>query len=200
MKMKKQVTTQDCTASTSVSLVVLIRHWPLSIPYQQQLLAMANIVEVHELILVGKHIRELPIVLSNEPKLRSFQLHTSAYFLMAEVGAFEATADVLVILKQGVNLSAQMLQKIPFIVTKGYAFGGLISLRYRWWTSFLKQATIYCKGLFWFRLSQGYFVSRKVYYQSGGFKNNGKLLSFFELLCKQEKLSNYTFLFSQENT
>lgn len=193
--MKEQATFQGCTTPATLSMVVLARHWPLSDSYQQKLLTLVHLEVVYELILVGKQMQELPPLLIKEPKLRSFQLNSDSPFLMAEAGAFEAAADVLVILKQGVNLSAQMLQKIPLAVAKGYEFGGLIARSNRWWTGFLKLATAHYKGLFWFRLSQGYFVSRKVYYQSGGFKYNGKLLSFFQLLCKQQKLSSYTFLF-----
>lgn len=193
--MKEQATFQGCTVPATLSVVVLARHWPLSDSYQQQLLALAHLEVVHELILVGKQMQELPPLLIKDPKLRSFQLDSDSPFLMAEAGAFEAAADVLVILKQGVHLSGQMLQKIPLAVAKGYEFGGLIARSNRLWTGFLKLATAYCKGVFWFRLSQGYFVSRKVYHHSGGFKQDGRMISFFELLCKQQKLSRYTFLF-----
>jgi hypothetical protein len=198
--MKEQETFRGCTAPAALSVVVLVRHWPLSDSYQQQLLALAQLEVVHELILVGKQMQELPPLLIKEPKLRSFQLNSDSSFLMAEAGAFEAAADVLVILQQGVKLSAQMLQKIPLTVAEGYEFGGLIAQRNRWWTGILKLATASCKGLCWFRLSQGYFASRKIYHHSGGFKQDGRMISFFELLCKQQKLSPYTFLFLPEQT
>ena len=92
-----------------------------------------------------------------------------------------------------------MLNAIPLAVAKGYEFGGLIAGSNRWWKGLMKLTTAYCSGLCWFRFSQGYFVSRKVYHQSGGFKYNGQTIPFFELLSKQRKLSPYTFLFFGKN-
>ena len=193
--MKEQAILQDFTSPASLSVLVLIRHWPLSDSYQQQLLVLAHLEVVHELILVGKQIQDLPPQLIKESKIRSFQLTSGSLSMIAEAGAFEAEADVLVILKQSVNIFAKMLQKVPLAVGRGYEFGGLVAGRNRWWIGFLKMATVYCKGLCWFRLCQGYFVSRKIYHQSGGFKQNGRLISFSELLGKQQKISRFTFLF-----
>lgn len=193
--MKHLTTPSKPPESASLSVLVLIRHWPLSNIYQQQLLVLSRLKGLHELILVGKQKHGLPAELEQEPKIRFFQLNSASPALMAEAAAFEANADVLVILKQGVSLPAQMLQTIPLAIAQGYEFGGLLTGSRRWWTGLLKLATIHCKGLFWFRLSQGYFVSQKVFHNSGGFKYNGRLISFFELLCKQQKLARYTFLF-----
>lgn len=181
--------------ATSLSVMVLVDHWPLKERYQDQLLELAQAGAVQELILLSKQLPEqLPPQLEKEPKLRHFQLSSDSLSLMAEAGVFEACADVLLLLKQGVSLPTQALQAIKEAEAEGFHFGGLIRKRNSWWVSFLKMATVYCKGLFWFRFSQGYFVSRKVYHQSGGFKHNGKLRSFFELLCKQQQLSSYTFI------
>lgn len=59
----------------------------------------------------------------------------------------------------------------------------------------LKKTIMSVKGLAWFWLSRGYFVSRKLYQLSGGFKYDGKEISFYKLLSKQEKRSRYSFLF-----
>jgi hypothetical protein len=180
---------------SSMSVLVLVSHWPLTERYQEQLKALAQADVVQELILFGKEVQELPLSLAGEAKLRSYQLPSASLPLMTEAAAFEARAEVLLVLKQGVSLPEQTLQAIPPAVAKGYYFGGLIGRRNRWWFSFLKVATIYCKGLFWFHLCKGYFVSRKVYHHSGGFKQNGRLISFSELLCRQKKLSRYTYIF-----
>lgn len=193
--MKEQATSEDSGAPATISVLVLIRYWTLSESDQQQLLTLARLKEVHELILLGKQMQELAPALIKEPKLRFFQFTSGSPSLMAEAGAFEADADVLVILKQGISLSAKMLQKIPLAVANGYEFGGLVARGKPWWIGFLKLATVYCKGLGWFRLCQGYFVTRKVYHRSGGFKNDGLSISFLELLKKQQRLSPYTFLF-----
>lgn len=178
-----------------LSVLILLSHWPLKESSQKQLLELAHAKTVQELILLSKQLPEqLPSQLEKEPKLRYFQLSSDSLSLMAEAGIFEACADVLLILKQDVSLPTQALQAIKEAEAEGFHFGGLIRKRNSWWMSFLKMATVYCKSLFWFRFSQGYFVSRKVYHQSGGFKHNGKLRSFFELLCRQQQLSSYTFI------
>lgn len=181
--------------ATSLSLLVLVSHWPLEKPYQEQLSVLMQAEDVRELILLSKQLPErlLP-QLAKEPKLRYFQLSSGSFPLMAEAGAFEAAADVLVILKQDVSLPEQALQTIREAGVDGVHFGGLIRKRNRLLERVLEMVTVYCKGLFWFRFCQGYFVSRQVYHQSGGFKQNGRLLSFFELLCRQQKLSSYTFI------
>lgn len=137
----------------------------------------------------------LPATLAGQEKLRCLQLNSRSQALLTEAGAFEAGAEVLVILKQGVSLPELSLQSITAAVAGGCHFGGFIPRSKRWWAGMLKSVIIHCKVLFWFRLSKGYFVSRRVYHHSGGFKNDGRLISFFELLCRQEKLSRYTFLF-----
>jgi hypothetical protein len=182
-------------AASRISVLVLLSHCPLTERYQKQLQALARAETVQELILLSKQLPDqLSPHLKKEPKLRHLQLHSDSLSLMAEAGVFEACADVLLILKQDVSLSAPDLQAIIEPEAEGYGFGGLIRKRNSCWAGFLKMATVHCKGLFWFRLSQGYFVSRKVYHQSGGFKHNGRLRSFFELLCRQQKLSSYTFI------
>lgn len=182
--------------ATSISILLPVGHWPLKESYQEMLKELAQTEAVLEIILLSKKLPEqlLP-QLVKESKLRYFQLDSGSLNLMTEAGAFEAVADVLVILKQEVRLPAQALQRIREAVAQGYHFGGLIGKRNRWWVGFLKIATAYCKGLLWFRLCQGFFVDRKLYHQSGGFKQDGRLISFFELLCRQQRLSRYTFLF-----
>lgn len=183
------------TPTATISLLVLISRWPLSEGYQAQLKVLAQTAVVQELILVGKEVQELPLLLAGEAKLRTYQLNSGSLPLMTEAAAFEAGAEVLVILEQGVSLPEQALQAIPGAIAAGYFFGGLIRGRTRWWCGFLEKATVYCKCLLWFRLIQGYFISKKVYHHSGGFKQDGRLITFSQLLCKQKKLSRYTFLF-----
>jgi hypothetical protein len=155
------------TSTATLSVLVLIRRWSLAEDYQAQLIALARVAVVHELILVGKQVQELPLLLAGEAKLRSYQLHSDSLPLRAEAAAFEAGAEVLVMLELDVILPLQALQAIPQTIEDGCYFGGLIRAHSRWWWGFLKRATISCKGLFWFRLIQGYFVSRKVYHHSG---------------------------------
>lgn len=183
------------TSTAPLSVLVLINSWPLAEDYQAQLLSIAQVAVVQELILVGKQVQELPSMLAGESKLRSYELNSGSLSLMAEAAAFEAGAEVLVILEQDVILPQQALQAIPQAIADGCHFGGLIPARSRWWWGFLKIATVSCKGLFWFRLIHGYFVSRKIYHHSGGFKQDGQLITFSKLLCKQKRLSRYTFLF-----
>lgn len=193
--MKQEASIQEINSPATISVLVLVPQWPLSYRYQQQLLILAQFEVVHELILPVNQRQELPPLLKKEPKLRSFQLTSDSFSHMAEAGAFEADADALLILKQDLELSAKMLQEIPLAISRGFEFGGLIKGSKRWWSGLLKLATYYCKGLCWFHLCQGYFMSRKIYHHSGGFKEDGRLISFFELLCKQQKISSYTFLF-----
>lgn len=197
--MKDQTPSTGDTSSTSLSVLVLISHWPLSEKYQQQLLTFARAEEVQELILIGKGMQELPFLLTREPKLRLYRLSSGSVSFMAEAGAFEADADVLVILKQGVSLPGKTLRAIMKVIAAGCHFGGLIGRRNRCWLGLLKKAARSYKGLYWFRLCQGYFVSRKTYHHSGGFKHNGKWISFFELLARQQKISPHTFLFFLRN-
>jgi hypothetical protein len=196
--MKKQTPSPSVSMpahTASLSVLVLMHHWRLSAGEQQQLLALAQCGLVQELILVGREVQELPAGLAGQEKLRCFQLDSSSQALLTEAGAFEAGAEVLVILQQGIGLPEPALHAVGAAVAGGCHFGGFIPRSRRWWAGLLKSATVHCKGLFWFHLTRGYFVSRKVYHHSGGFKNDGRLISFFELLCRQEKLSRYTFLF-----
>ena len=97
--MKEKATIQDYTSPATLSVLVPISYWPLSDSYQQQLLALVQVEVVYELILIGKQVQELLPPLIKEPKVRFFQLNSGSPTLMAEAGAFEAGADVLVILK-----------------------------------------------------------------------------------------------------
>lgn len=132
---------------------------PIKESYQEKLKELAQTEAVLEIILLSKKLPEqlLP-QLVKESKLRYFQLDSGSLNLMTEAGAFEAVADLLVVLKQGVNLPAQALLTIPMAVAQGYHFGGLIGKRNHWWVGFLEIADVYCKGLLWFRLYQGFFV------------------------------------------
>ena len=195
MKVKaQQPFTPKATSTVTISVLVLISRWPLAEDYQTQLIALAQVAVVQELILVGKQVQELPSLLAGEAKLRCYQLDSGSLPLMIEAGAVEAGAEVLVILEQDVILPLQALQVIPQAIEAGCHFGGLIRGGSRWWWGFLKKVTVCCKGLFWFRHVQGYFVSKKFYHHSGGFKQDGRLITFSQLLCKQKKLSRYTFL------
>lgn len=176
-------------------VLVLITNPRLPQKYQHQLLAIARVKEVQEVILVGKHPQELLQLLANEPKLKYFQITFGSLSLMAEAGVFEAQADVLVLLKQGVWLHGHTLRKVLREVASGCHFGGLIPCGKSWWFSMLKNTVVSVRLLVWFRLSKGYFVRRKLYQLSGGFKYDGKEISFYKLLRKQEKLSRYSFLF-----
>lgn len=178
-----------------ISVLVLIStcQWPES--YQKQLLEIAHAADVLEIILVGIQVQELPLLLKKEPKLRHFQICCDSPLLMTEAAAFEARAEVLVILKQGVILTATALEEIPLAVIEGCLFGGFIKSKNRWNAALLKLAAVKCKGLFWFKLTAGYFMSRQVYHHAGGFKQDGRLISFSELFCKQQQLSPYKFIF-----
>lgn len=160
---------------------------------------MARIGMVEEVILIGSRIAEFPDLLKKEPKLRIYQLSYDSFPLMAEAGAFEASAETLVILKQGTLLAEKTLNEIPQTISGGFEFGGLIKSKNRWSAAFLKMAAVKCKGLFWFKITEGYFMSRQVYHHSGGFKHDGKLVSFSDLLCKQQQLSPYKFIFFNES-
>jgi hypothetical protein len=89
---------------SSMSVLVLVSHWPLTERYQKQLKALAQVDVVQELILFGKEVQELPLSLAGELKLRSYQLPSASLPLMTEAAAFEAGAEVLLVLKQGVSL------------------------------------------------------------------------------------------------
>ena len=178
-----------------ISVLVLISNWQMPESYQQQLKEVARSADVLEIILVGKQAENIPPLLKEEPKMRHFQISCCSPSLMAEAGAFEASAEVLVILKQGVILPARALGEIPQAITEGCLFGGFIKSKNRWSAAFLKMAAVKCKGLFWFKITDAYFMSRQVYHHSGGFKHDGKLASFSELLCKQRQLSPYKFIF-----
>lgn len=195
MTQHAQPSISEDTPSASLSVLVLISSWPLEEAYQAQLKTLAQNAVVQELILVGEYVQELPLLLAGEAKLRSYTLNSGSLSLMAEAAAFEAGAEVLVILEQNVILPPKTLQTIPATIAEGCQFGGLIQGRSRWWRGLLRGATVYCKCLLWFRLIQGYFVSRTIYHHSGGFKQDGRLITFSQLLCKQKKLSRYTFLF-----
>lgn len=174
--------------------MVLINNWQLPENYQKKLLEIAHAADVFEIILVGNKSHEVPSLLKKEPKIRHCQVCGDSPLLMAEAAAFEASAEVLVILKQGVMLTAQAIREIPLAIIEGYLFGGFIKSKSRWSAALLKIATIKCKGFFWFRITKGYFMSRQVYHHAGGFKQNGRLISFSELLCKQQKLSPYKLI------
>lgn len=195
INMETPALSSDLFSPTSMCVLVLITNPQLPNKYQHQLLAFTRVKEVQQVILVGKHPQELPQLLANEPKLKYCQIPLGSLSLMAEAGAFEAQADVLVLLKQGVWLQGQTLREICCLVASGYHFGGLIPGGKPWWFSVLKKTIMPVKGLAWFRLSRGYFVSRKLYQLSGGFKYDGKEISFYKLLSKQEKRSRYSFLF-----
>jgi hypothetical protein len=195
MKDPSQALIPKAPPAATISVLVLMRHWLLSQSEQEQLLGLTQLGVVKELILVGKDVQILPASLSGQEKLRCLQLNSSSQALLTEAGAFEAGAEVLVILKQGVSLPELTLQSVTAAVAGGCHFGGFIPHSKRWWAGLLNGVIMHCKGLCWFRLSRGYFVSRRVYHHSGGFKNDGRLISFFELLCRQEKLSRYTFIF-----
>jgi hypothetical protein len=124
-----QATTAKETSTATLSVLVLIRRWPLAEEYQAQLIALARLAVVQELILVGKQVQELPVLLAVEAKLHSYQLYSGSLPLMAEVAAFEAGAEVLVILEQDVLLPLQALQAIPQAIAAGCYFGGLIRAR-----------------------------------------------------------------------
>lgn len=193
--MKAPPLSSDLFSPTSICVLVLITNLPLPQKYQHQLTAIARVKEVQEVILVGKHPQELPQLLANEPKFKYFQFPLGSLSHMAEAGVFEAQADVLVLLKQGVWLQGQTFREILHEVASGCHFGGLIPGNKNRWFSVLKHTLMSVKVLAWFRLSRGYFVSRKLYQLSGGFKYDGKEISFYRLLSKQEKRSHYSFLF-----
>ena len=194
--MKDQTSPPDKPGDPSLSVLMLIQcPWRFTGRDQLQLLKIARLAVVKELIMVGKQLPKLSFQLEKEAKLRFFKLDSESLPLQAEAGAFEACADILVYLQQGVKLKEHFLLQVPLAVAEGFQFGGLIISRNRCWAHVLKVSCTLCKGLFWFRKSQGYFVSRKVFHQSGGFKHNGQLIPFLELLSKQQKLSSYTFLF-----
>lgn len=88
---------------------MLITNQRLPQKYQHQSVAIAGVKEVQEVFLIGKHAQELPELLNNELKLKYFQITSVSLPLMAEAGVFEAQAEVLVLLKQGVCLHAQTL-------------------------------------------------------------------------------------------
>lgn len=192
--MKVPAPTPTLVPTAPISILVMMGRWELSDSDQQQLLQMAQADPVEEVILLGKMEEELPPILQHEPRLRQFQVNSCTPSLMAEAGAFEARAEVLLVLKTVSCLNRQALDGILLALKEGYEFGGLIRERNRWQTSLLKMGTAYCRGLFWFGFSHAYFMSKRVFYQSGGFKQNGKLVSFRELLCKQEQLSPYKFI------
>ena len=179
----------------SISLLVLIRQWQLPLYYQQQLLSLAQSQSVQEVVLVGKGSCGLPALLAEHPKFRCCYTQGRSFSLMADAGAFEARGEVLLIFEQGITPSLQVLGDIPGAFAGGYQFGGLIQKRNLLWSLCLQLATRYFPGLYWFRLSQVYFVCRKMYHYSGGFKQDGLLVSFQELLSRQQKLSSFTFLF-----
>lgn len=180
--------------STGLSILVLVSNWKLSEDYQAQLVAMAKVRMVEEVIMVGSQVEDFPALLRQESKIRPFQLHSGPLPLMAEAGAFEARGDILVILKQEAILAEKTLQEISEAISEGYEFGGFLRKNHSWYTAFLKMATVKCKGLFWFHITHGYYMSQKVYQLSGGFKQNGKLSSFFDLLCRQQQISPYKFI------
>jgi hypothetical protein len=190
-----QVSLSNQNTTASISVLVLIRNWALTTREQKQLQLLAQVQQVQELILVGRQVQALSEPLANEAKVRCYGLNSSSTSLQTEAGAFEAVADVLVILHQGVGLPGPVLLAAARAVEAGCCFGGFIPAQQHWRAWILKKLTFYCRGLFWFRLTKGYFMCRKMYHHAGGLKHDGRLLSFFELLCRQKKLSRYTFLF-----
>ncbi len=114
-----QPTSAKDTSTATLSVLVLIRRWLLAEEYQAQLKALARVPVVQELILVGKQVQELPVLLASEAKLRSYQLHSDSLSLMVEAAAFEAGAEVLVILEQDVILPQQALLAIPQALEEG---------------------------------------------------------------------------------